>query len=392
MLRLLAVALVLAACDASQLLQTVQFKGLVASFSGDIAYDNTTCEGRCCNKVEVRRGSGECDRDWTQCATRKSDSVLLQCNSTLTTGCSAWVPCDLNTRVSFYVPWGVLFGFSLVLLLVLCTLSCGKDTPAGVTSMAMFLTVKLILLSFLLVPVSDYRYWTSHTETSSEFVVYQECAAYCNRVTSTWPTDFCGSSKEGSTDFCYTKRDEWKIYNQAVTYLEVRAYVEWMVILFLGLLRYLLRFQFNCFQDDFMFTLFRWALWCYAFSHLLLLGLDAYASANIKHNVQLLADVAGYRLSFVVDLLALFIVLAMSDFLLVFPMCILSNSLAIDSFASKEPFSLRNFIRGLTRLHAEVPQTAVQYNVLSHVNQHELIRSWAEQKKHQFEVKGIQLY
>ena len=387
---LVALILIATACDASQQPATVEFKGLVTSFSGNSFYDNTTCAGRCCNKVEVHSSSSECNTDWAQCAKRKSDSALPQCSSALITGCSAWVPCEQHTRVSFYIPWGFLFGLSMLLLCVLCLLSWEKQTPKGIgAGILIFIASKILFFSFLLVPVSDYRYWTTHTETSLEFVAYQECVAYCKRSdeTTSRPNGYCGSDWKNSAShsiFCYTQTDEWRRYHQAVTYFEARAYAEWAVIFVLGLLRYLLRFQFNCFKNDIVFEVLTWTWRCYVISHIPFLVLDAYAAANMSHTVQLMADVAGYQMSLVLDFRILFTFLAVFDFLyLLFAMCMCIRYPAAHEFAEKEALSVRGLIGGLTKLGSVIPatQTDVKYNALLHVNQDDLIRSWAKEKK-----------
>jgi hypothetical protein len=133
-----------------------------------------------------------------------------------------------------------------------------------------------------------------------------------------------------------------------------------------------------------VFEVITWTWRCYVISHIPFLVLDAYAAANMSHTVQLMAGVAGYQMSLVLDFRILFTFLAVFDFLyLLFTMCMCIRYPAAHEFAEKEPLSVRGLIGGLTKLGSVMPatQTEVKYNALLHVNQDDLIRSWAKEKK-----------
>ena len=348
MLRLVVLTLIVAACDAGQQPPPiVQFKGLVASFSGSPRYDNTTCKGRCCNKVEVHSSSSECDNDWTRCADRRAGSVLPQCSSTLTSGCSAWVPCVSNTRVSFYVPWGILFALSfLAFWSKFCGLGLNSKVQDSFGSVfAMFcICTKVILFSVALVPISDYRHWISHTQTSLEFVAYQRCVAYCTSLqdATVVKTRFCedeglnllgldvflsgrgdvsqcsigGDENVRYCKSCYSKKDEWQTYRTVVVYLEARAYVEWGMLFVLGGLRYLERYEIVGCASDLAYDVFVVAFKLYIASQIGFFGSDVYMSdQSVKLRViQYMTDTVGFPLPVVVNIEILCIALAISDF------------------------------------------------------------------------------
>jgi len=289
----------------------IWFNGLVASFSGGgkYVYDNTTCMDRCCNKVEVHSSEARCNADWTACAVRKWDSRLPQCNRTLTTGCSAWVPCDANKRTWFYVPWAVLFVVSVLAWVCVYRRDFDHNPCAEFVNGLIFMFTKVVLLSLALVPISDYWYWTAQTETSQGLVSYQACVTYCHHLDDpdVIRTRFCEDDRNSSLGYdvfeadwnplplpaggcgigghwtvgycksCYAKADDWKVYEMVVTYLLARALIEWVMLLVLKGVYQVDRYEYSHWGCPGHRPL-RVAVWCFFLLQCLFLALDVYVT------------------------------------------------------------------------------------------------------------------
>lgn len=238
---------------------SIPFDGLVHSFSGPIPYDETTCDSRCCRQVEVHSSGVECDNDWTRCATLQPSSALPQCNGTLQTGCSAWVPCDANPRVDILIPGLIL---SACTAGVLSVLWLREQQMLFRVVLTLVLSVKVAVLFIALVPHSDYAYWMENTETAPDFAAYQACAEFCSLSDSYLIilTRFCADRRLDLSEYaifeanqnrflaadescmpasddvaycqsCYARRGDWLGYEQLQLYLWVHALLEWALVL-----------------------------------------------------------------------------------------------------------------------------------------------------------------
>jgi hypothetical protein len=242
----------------------VQFSGLWSS----PLYDNTTCANRCCKKVDVLRDDW-CDLgNWTQCATLNADSFLPRCGQDRRIGCSAWVPCEANPRVWFYVPWALMFVAHLFVLVYALVWMAGETEEKKGWGTELWLNstwggfmllyvAAVILFSFSLVAVSDYKHWRAQTETALDFIAYQECARFCNdsKDPIVVQTRFCAGRGgfdvfdanhniflNGTTcpvatgnaaycQNCYGHVDDWIRFQNAFVYLEWQVYTEWVTML-----------------------------------------------------------------------------------------------------------------------------------------------------------------
>ena len=256
---------------------------------GGYAYDNTTCAGRCCRRVEVARApDAACVADWRACARLSRDSTAPRCGAGAPFPCAAWVPCDRQGWPEGVMP---LMGLTVVA----CVVACAKclclnvhdnDLLQSKLSFDISVVLALVILgafySSAIVVALDYEQFEAHTETNLDFVSYQHCVEACNRFIP-WDTDslegrldtyqtfYCrdatynvsglalfpanrnqrpgGSTcptswyveyiwQTGYNTFhgwycssCFERRDEWRYLHDLSRFNRVRGYVFWIVLL-----------------------------------------------------------------------------------------------------------------------------------------------------------------
>ena len=265
------------------------------------SYDNTTCAGRCCKRVEVSQApDAACIADWKTCARLSPESIKPPCGAGVSFPCTAWVPCD---RLAW--PEGVLVLF--ILTVVALFLPCVKCMCVQANDIelfrkkaafdGLFIFVLIILGAFYasaIVVASDYEHFAEVTETSLEFVSYQSCVDYCNHFIP-WDTDnydlrletyqmfYCRDAKYDLTGFnifpadrnqrpgssecptswniwsrnsfygwycssCFERRGEWTYLRDLSRFNRIRGFVFWTVLLVVAFMNILLD----------AFTLLRW--------------------------------------------------------------------------------------------------------------------------------------
>ena len=201
-------------CAVVQAEYVTNFPGLSVLFDANrtkpfIPYDNTTCAGRCCRSVAVTQA---CLKDWTQCAAGGTMSPCVS-SQQLSSGCSAWVPCDTNDR---HNAMGALVGFGLVsclccLYLIFMWLRHGYTVASKLTPLMFdieyypwFMLAVLTILSILgLAACSDYDQFTSANGVRMDFIAVQSCVASCLEGFGASGTSslFCGDKAYDLTGF-----------------------------------------------------------------------------------------------------------------------------------------------------------------------------------------------
>lgn len=303
-----------------------------------LAYDNTTCANWCCRKVDVFKDG--CSENWTQCATLNPDSTLSQCNQTQRTGCSSWVPCDTDPRSWFYTVWGVFFGITVISICICCSVAPENKEEDNIKELLFILTFivvlsSVILLSFALVTVSDYKHWVAQTETTKDFIAYQECTRFCNNINdpNVIQTRFCADTPSNGFDIfpdaninpfsngtcppsssddaaycqsCYSHIHDWQQFQNAQAYLEIRTCIDWIMILLTAIAVIL-------WQPAFMQALIIGSLFMAAYFIFIVLDIRAVVytnrlSATLNDNIN-----AGMAVP--VNLKAVFICLIVWDFI-----------------------------------------------------------------------------
>jgi hypothetical protein len=260
---------------------------------GGYAYDNTTCAGRCCRRVEVARApDAACVADWRACARLSRDSTAPRCGAGASFPCAAWVPCDRQGWQEGVMPL-------VALTVVACFLPCLKclvnvDTSTGMVvrthlgnpaewkalfdgaSVAAMIILGMFYASSIVVG-TDYEQFEAYAETNLEFVSYQHCVEGCNRYIP-WDTDefggkldtyqkfYCRDSTYNLSGFalfpanynqrpgssacptswqpgiggsyeswhcssCYERRGEWVYLHGLSLFHRVRGYACWIVLL-----------------------------------------------------------------------------------------------------------------------------------------------------------------
>jgi hypothetical protein len=258
-------------------------------------YDNTTCAGRCCKRVEVSRApDAECRADWRACAQLSRDSTAPRCGEGFP--CTAWVPCEDHGSVwkGGLLALLILTVLTCIYLVLRCGFVCCRSTAMDdyvrrrwALDVGIFLALVITAIYFgsAIVIAWDYQHFAQSTEMQLDFVSYQHCTEYCNHRIQ-WETDYngnnlnmysmfyCRDAKYNLTGFdlfpanrnqrpgssecpsswtlgvggsfegwycssCFERRGDWVNLNDISKYNEVRGYVFWSLLLgvsFLGVL------------------------------------------------------------------------------------------------------------------------------------------------------------